>query len=272
LSGQGRGLTGVWNPFNTECAISGDGYLTVAGETLDVAVWVTNHGHVRNAGTLNLTTVLNVSAGTWFNFEMPSGAPTVFENTGTVTLRAQEFPNVGWIEQGITINSGVFELQANQQMHLLNFGNGGGDFTNRGEFRHAGLLTINLNASFLNACGSTFVDQGGIFSTGPDFKTPTSEVCDADGDGVPDESDAFPNSDRSALTRVGTSISSVPNQLLPTGGTFNDYLGTCYPAVTAAPAAKPKPASACVAAFTKTWADAGLITKAQKKELDGLAR
>lgn len=73
-----------------------------------------------------------------------------------------------------------------------------------------------------------------IMLTDPFFTTPTLElqlsalcVTDADGDGLPDAEDPFPNSDTQPSVVIGGSDSGVPNLLLQNGTTLMDLINHC---------------------------------------------
>lgn len=73
--------------------------------------------------------------------------------------------------------------------------------------------------------------QGGMgWATGSPSTPAASYIIevmapDADGDGVPDDEDAFPNSDLGDTVVIRGCNSGVGNQLLPDGATFNDLIG-----------------------------------------------
>ena len=94
----------------------------------------------------------------------------------------------------------------------------------------------------------------------------TSEVgatecypIDTDGDGVPDLSDAFPNSNLAATVAVGACESGVANQLFGSGASMNDLIA-------AAIAGAPNHGAAvnAVAALTNEWKGDGLISGKEK--------
>ena len=89
---------------------------------------------------------------------------------------------------------------------------------------------------------------------------------DSDGDGVPDDQDAFPNSNLDATVDIGGCDSSVDNLELGNGATFNDMIG--------AAAAGAKNHGAFVSAVSKLanqWKKDGLISGKEKGKITSCA-
>ncbi len=97
------------------------------------------------------------------------------------------------------------------------------------------------------------VNDGDEVAAGTDPLTP--DVSDADGDGIVDDEDAFPNSNLGATVVIGTCDAGVGNHLFANGSTMNDLLG--------AAAGSAQNHGAYVSAVTKLangWKEAGLIS------------
>lgn len=97
------------------------------------------------------------------------------------------------------------------------------------------------------------VNDGDEVAAGTDPTTPN--VIDSDGDGVPDDQDAFPNSNLGATVAIGACDTAVGNHLFSSGATMNDLLGAAANGV--------KNHGAYVSAVTKLadgWKKAGLIS------------
>ena len=89
---------------------------------------------------------------------------------------------------------------------------------------------------------------------------------DVDGDGVPDERDECPHSDRSATVVIGGCDSEVTNTVFPSGCTLADLLADC-----ADHARKPRKFVRCVARLTHTMKRIGIITDQQKDAIRSCA-
>ena len=85
------------------------------------------------------------------------------------------------------------------------------------------------------------------------------EVQDTDGDGVPDNVDACPNSDVRPTVFVGTCNTMVPNRLFANGCTMADHI-----AEVAAQAKNHGAFVSGVTRLTNDWKRQGIITGAQK--------
>jgi hypothetical protein len=123
----------------------------------------------------------------------------------------------------------------------------------------------------------TGLDQRGLsrpfdFATAPATGGDNSdigafELQDTDGDGIPDESDACPNSDVRPTVFVGTCNTMVPNHLVANGCTMADLIADV--------AAQAKNRGAFVrgvASLTNDWVRQRIITVAQKGAIDSCAR
>ena len=116
------------------------------------------------------------------------------------------------------------------------------------------------------APAGTYVAVAGAAAPTPCAVGYTSEVgatecypIDTDGDGVPDLSDAFPNSNLAATVAVGACESGVANQLFGSGASMNDLIA-------AAIAGAPNHGAVvnAVAALTNQWKGDGLISGKEK--------
>ncbi len=73
---------------------------------------------------------------------------------------------------------------------------------------------------------------------------------------MPDNGDAFPNSNMSALVSVGACNTGVTNRLQPNGATFNDLIGQAF----AAAGGNHGAWVSAVSALSNGWKSAGLIS------------
>jgi hypothetical protein len=89
---------------------------------------------------------------------------------------------------------------------------------------------------------------------------------DTDGDGVPDDVDAFPNSNMDDTVVIDECDSLVPNQVLADGSTFNDLIGVC-----AADATNHGEFVSCVSHLTNEWKKDGLISGKDKGKIGSCA-
>jgi hypothetical protein len=94
---------------------------------------------------------------------------------------------------------------------------------------------------------------------------------DSDGDGIPDGSDACPNSDFSEFVDTGSGNTSIPNSLIGAdefGCTIQDYVNEC-----AATASNHGQYVSCIVQLANGLYQQGTITKQQRKEMKtGAAR
>jgi hypothetical protein len=91
-------------------------------------------------------------------------------------------------------------------------------------------------------------------------------VCDSDGDGVPDGSDACPNSNLSPTVVIDGCNTGVPNTLFANGCTISDEIAEC-----AAGASNHGQFVSCVAKLTTQLKKQGTITGNQKGAIDSCA-
>ena len=89
---------------------------------------------------------------------------------------------------------------------------------------------------------------------------------DSDGDGVPDDEDAFPNSNMDPTVVIDECDSLVPNQVLADGSTFNDLIGVC-----AANATNHGKFVSCVSHLTSEWKKDGLVSGYQRGAITSCA-
>ncbi len=89
---------------------------------------------------------------------------------------------------------------------------------------------------------------------------------DADGDGIVDDEDCNPNSNRSATIVIGGNNSGVPNTLFENGCTSSDLIANL-----AAGAANHGAFVSAVAQLSNEWAASGLITGRQKGAIQNVA-
>ena len=92
------------------------------------------------------------------------------------------------------------------------------------------------------------------------------EVQDTDGDGVPDNVDACPNSDVRPMVFVGTCNTMVPNAPIANGCNMADHI-----AEVAAQATNHGAFVRGVISLTNDWFKQGIITGAQKGAIDSCA-
>jgi len=98
------------------------------------------------------------------------------------------------------------------------------------------------------------------------FPNDPTEWADSDGDGVGDNSDAFPQSNMDATVCIGDCDSGVANQVLADGATFNDLIGEA--------AAEAKNHGKFVSAVSKLanqWKKDGLISGKEKGKITSCA-
>ena len=89
---------------------------------------------------------------------------------------------------------------------------------------------------------------------------------DADGDGVVDDEDCNPNSDRRATIVIGGIDTGVPNQLFPSGCTSSDLLSAL-----AAGATNHGDYVSAVAQLTNQWVASGLVSGREKGAIQSAA-
>jgi len=89
---------------------------------------------------------------------------------------------------------------------------------------------------------------------------------DSDGDGVCDNVDQCPHSERSPTVVIAGCQADVPNHLLPTGCTLNDRLAGC-----AAAAQSHRQFVSCVGRFTAELVKAGNISAREKEHIEQCA-
>ncbi|HUF49393.1 MAG TPA: thrombospondin type 3 repeat-containing protein [Longimicrobiales bacterium] len=99
------------------------------------------------------------------------------------------------------------------------------------------------------------IDGDGVPNDADAFPLDPTESADSDGDGVGDNADAFPHSDTSPTIIIGSCDTGVANKHFGNGTWFSDLIG----AAKAAAANHGKFVSA-VSALTDGWKKAGLIT------------
>ena len=116
----------------------------------------------------------------------------------------------------VAINGVEFGRQANK-WSAANYADAPGTFTH----------TFTPDASGTNRLHVTLWDGGGALALHYHAIVTYEMTVDADGDGIPDDRDAFPNSDRRPTVAVGSCDAGVVNQSLPepAGATFNDLIG-----------------------------------------------
>ncbi len=93
-----------------------------------------------------------------------------------------------------------------------------------------------------------------------------SGVVDSDGDGIPDDEDACPESDLSETIVINDCDSGVANMLFEDGCTMADLIAEC-----ADGAANHGDFTSCVAQLTNEWKQSGLITGAEQGALQSCA-
>lgn len=109
-----------------------------------------------------------------------------------------------------------------------------------------GFFVPAIGASSQTACPSGFGSDAGATACYP---------LDNDGDGVNNDEDAYPNSNMNATVGLGACATTVANQVLPNGATFNDLLATA-----AAGAANHGKLVSAVTQLSNGWKNAGLIS------------
>lgn len=106
-----------------------------------------------------------------------------------------------------------------------------------------------------NAAGPVDSDGDGYPDNQDAFPNDPDEWADSDGDGVGDNADPFPNSDQSATVTVDGTDTGITNQSLGDGSTFNDRIGVCK-----VDARNHGEYVRCVVKLTDSWKQAGLIS------------
>jgi hypothetical protein len=152
---------------------------------------------------------------------------------------AYQYPSGGFNETG----SFTFDLQPGD-VFGFEFGGSHGD----SNYYLGGTFTI--TQPIVDSDGDGVPDDQDAFPSDP------SEWEDSDGDGVGDNADAYDNSDLGATVVIQSCNSGVGNHLFGNGATFNDLIGTAY-------AAANGNHGAFVSAVTKLadgWKKAGLIS------------
>jgi hypothetical protein len=102
---------------------------------------------------------------------------------------------------------------------------------------------------------TTDSDGDGVGNNADAFPNDPSETTDSDGDGVGNNADPYPNSNLNPTVSVGVCSTTVANQLLPNGATFNDLLASA-----AAGAANHGALVGAVTQLSHGWKSAGLIS------------
>jgi len=110
----------------------------------------------------------------------------------------------------------------------------------------AGFFVPTSGATSQTACPVHYWSDGGATECYP---------LDSDGDGVYDKDDAYLNSDMSPTVRVGTCVTTVTNQVLANGATFNDLIATAQ-----AGARNHGQFVSAVTQLAGAWQKAGLIS------------
>lgn len=110
----------------------------------------------------------------------------------------------------------------------------------------AGFFVPTIGSTSQMACPAGFWSNGGATEC---------YVLDSDGDGVNDSDDAYPNSNMNATVSVGACTTTVANQVLSNGATFNDLLATA-----AAGATNHGKLVSAVTQLSNGWKNAGLIS------------
>jgi hypothetical protein len=103
-----------------------------------------------------------------------------------------------------------------------------------------------IGATSQTACPAGFGSDGGAIECYP---------LDNDGDGVNNDDDAYPDSNMNPTVGLGACVTTVANQVLPNGATFNDLL-----AATAADATSHGALVHAVTQLSNGWKHAGLIS------------
>ena len=103
-------------------------------------------------------------------------------------------------------------------------------------------------------------DAVGAYGGTPEYELVVSGiVCDADGDGVNDDEDPYPNSDDQATVSMDGCDSGVENKYLGDGTYMMDLINDCRDNAT-----NHGGFVSCLSALTNGWKAEGLITGAQK--------
>ena len=151
--------------------------------------------------------------------------------------------------------------------------------TGSGSFAQWFPITIGTNSialsSFVGMTATAAADVDGIrfFDAVASGNTPgsgnifdrfaiSSPVLDSDGDGVPDDQDAFPDSDLFPTVVVGGSDTGVGNHLFPNGATFNDLIAQAK-----TDASNHGEYVSAVSALTNDWKSVGLISGKEKGKI-----
>ncbi len=96
-------------------------------------------------------------------------------------------------------------------------------------------------------------DGDGVADDDDAFPEDRNETTDTDGDGVGDNGDVFRNSNMNRTVSVGACATSVANQVLPNGATFNDLIASIV-------AANHGAKVSAVSQLSNGWKSAGLIS------------
>lgn len=116
--------------------------------------------------------------------------------------------------------------------------------------------TNRLRLTLWNAGGSVALEYHAVV---------THEVVhDADGDGVPDDEDAFPHSDLRSTVMIGTCDAAVANQPVPgsNGATFNDLVKDARTS-----SGSPDELLQALSSLAEKWQMAGLISGADRERI-----
>jgi DNA-binding SARP family transcriptional activator len=118
-------------------------------------------------------------------------------------------------------------------------------------------MTFSPDPSGTNRLHVTLWDGGGALALHYNAIVTYETIVDSDGDGIPDDSDAFPASDRRPTVVVGACDAGVVNQPLPqpAGATFNDLIAMALTASRTAGRVD------TVKALAESWKGAGLVSK-----------